>query len=575
MFLKSLTIESEGQIIREINFHKGINFIVDETKLAEGSKKQSGNNIGKTTVLRLINFCLGGSDTGIYQSKEFKKNNNEEVKAFLIDNEVLITLRLRDSLDDLYSKQVEIRRNFLNYRKKILEINNEPVKLSDLDSELKRLIFGYEDDKPTFKQLKAKNIRDDAERLENTIKVLGSFGRLEEYEALYLFWLGVSYPDAEKKRSLLEDRKSEDKQVNRLESVDSESKIKQFLTIVERDIEEFEYKKTNFNINEDYEGELASLNEIKANLNSLYAKQSLLSLRKELIEESRTELERDIASDEVSQVAALYSKAKVFIPNLEKSYEDIVSFHNTMILEKVHYVTAELPRIQEQLTGLISDIQTGLIKEQELVDSLQKADALEELELIITELNILHEQKGRLEEKQEQLRKAKETLVEIDLKLMNIDASILDLDGLVQERVTAFNVFFSDISQRLYGEKFAMSAPFEKAKNTETSFYKLNIDSVNGQTGTGKKKGEIAAFDIAYVKFADKENIPSLHFILHDQMEVVDDNQIVGLVKEVISANCQLIVPILRDKLPKELDKPEYQVLSLSQDDKLFRIENN
>lgn len=194
MFLKSLTIESEGHTIRKINFHKGINFIVDETKSSEGSDKQSGNNIGKTTVIRLINFCLGGSDKGIYQSKEFKNNLNEEVKAFLINNSVVITLRLRDDLDDPFSRQIEIRRNFLSNSKKILEINEKTVKVKDLDSELKKLIFGYEEDKPTFKQLKAKNIRDEAERLENTVRVLGNFGKAEEYEALYLFWLGVNYP---------------------------------------------------------------------------------------------------------------------------------------------------------------------------------------------------------------------------------------------------------------------------------------------------------------------------------------------------------------------------------------------
>lgn len=572
MFLKSLTITSEGNTIREINFHKGINFIVDETKSSEGSDKQSGNNIGKTTVIRLINFCLGGSDKGIYQSKEFKNNLNEEVKAFLIDNGVLITLQLRDDLDDPFSRQIEIRRNFLSNRKKILEINEQPVKVKDLDTELKRLIFGYEEDKPTFKQLKAKNIRDEAERLENTVRVLGHFGKPEEYEALYLFWLGVNYPSAEKKRSLLEEKRIEDTLYKRLISDNSESKIQQFLNIVERDIEQQEKKKQNFNINEDYENDLESLNEVRAQLNLLYAKQSQLSLRKELIEESRVELERDIANEEISQIAELYSQAKVVIPDLQKSYEDIVAFHNQMISEKIHYVTEELPSLQEQLIKTVSDIQLNLSKEHQLVDSLQKADAIDELQVIITELNGMYEQKGRLEEKSDQLQKTKATLAKIEKDLSAIDASIFSLNDIIQERVSSFNGFFSDISQRLYGEKFAMSATFEKARNSESSFYKLYIDSLNGQTGTGKKKGEIAAFDIAYVKFSDKEQIPNLHFILHDQMEVVDDNQIIGLVREVVDANCQFVVPILRDKLPEELDKPEYQVLSLSQDDKLFRI---
>ncbi|MBL1277626.1 MAG: DUF2326 domain-containing protein [Ectothiorhodospiraceae bacterium] len=572
MFLKSLTIESEGFTIREIIFHKGVNFIVDETKSSDSSDKQSGNNVGKTTVLRLINFCLGADGKSIYQSKEFKNNINEEVKEFLTEKRVVITLKLRGDLDDSLSRQIEIRRNFLSSSKKILEINGKSVRIKDFDSELKKLVFGYEEEKPTFKQLKAKNIRDEAERLENTVRVLGSFGKAEEYEALYLFWLGVNYPNAEKKRSLLDDKKVEDKLYSRLVSDNSESKIQQFLKIVERDIEKLEHKKNNFNINEDYEADLKSLNEVRADLNLLYTEQSQLSLRKELIEESRSELEGDIVNEEISQITELYAQAKVIIPDLQKSYEDIVIFHNQMISEKIHYVTEELPSLQDKLIKTVSAIQLNLNKEQKFVEALKKSDAIDEFQIVISELNGMYEQKGRLEEKSEQLQKTKENLVYLEKNLAVIDKSIFSLDKVIQERVSTFNGFFSDISNKLYGEKFAMSASFERKKNSESSFYKLYIDTLNGQTGTGKKKGEIAAFDIAYVKFADKEHIPSLHFILHDQMEVVDDNQIIGLVREVVNAGCQFVVPILRDKLPKELDKSEYQVLSLSHEDKLFKI---
>ncbi len=52
MFLKSLKIENNGTVIRNIEFHKGINLIIDETKTSD--RKESGNSVGKTTVLRLI-----------------------------------------------------------------------------------------------------------------------------------------------------------------------------------------------------------------------------------------------------------------------------------------------------------------------------------------------------------------------------------------------------------------------------------------------------------------------------------------------------------------------------------------
>ena len=57
MFLKQLTIESAAGTIREISFRKGMNLIVDETQTDD--QRESGNNVGKTTVLRLIDYCLG------------------------------------------------------------------------------------------------------------------------------------------------------------------------------------------------------------------------------------------------------------------------------------------------------------------------------------------------------------------------------------------------------------------------------------------------------------------------------------------------------------------------------------
>ncbi len=84
MFLKSLIIENNKTIIREILFNKGINLIVDETPTKDRTK--SGNNVGKTTVLRLIDYCLGGAGKNIYQYPEFKNSSNTRIeKLFKIE----------------------------------------------------------------------------------------------------------------------------------------------------------------------------------------------------------------------------------------------------------------------------------------------------------------------------------------------------------------------------------------------------------------------------------------------------------------------------------------------------------
>ena len=104
MFLKSLTIaRGNGTVIREIRFHAGLNLIVDETPVAGG--KETGNNVGKTTVLKLVDFCLGGKAKGIYSDYENKRNEYKLVKEFLIDNKVRISLVLKENLLQVDSRE--------------------------------------------------------------------------------------------------------------------------------------------------------------------------------------------------------------------------------------------------------------------------------------------------------------------------------------------------------------------------------------------------------------------------------------------------------------------------------------
>ena len=63
MFIKSLKIYNDNGVIRNIQFHKGLNLIVDNTP---DTQTNTGNNVGKTTVLRLIDFCLGKDGRIIY-----------------------------------------------------------------------------------------------------------------------------------------------------------------------------------------------------------------------------------------------------------------------------------------------------------------------------------------------------------------------------------------------------------------------------------------------------------------------------------------------------------------------------
>ena len=62
---------------------------------------------------------------------------------------------------------------------------------------------------------------------------------------------------------------------------------------------------------------------------------------------------------------------------------------------------------------------------------------------------------------------------------------------------------------------------------------------------------------------------------MNDKKELMHDNQLTKIAQLVKRErkHIQFVASILKDKLPLELNKDEYFVLKLSQEDKLFRIE--
>jgi len=565
MFLKSLKIENGGIVIRDIPFHKGINIIVDETKTS--NKKESGNNVGKTTVLKLVHYCLGASGKSIYADTEFKNLKTKTlVENFLKENNIIVTLTVIEDIDNEASTQFVIRRNFLSRNQKIQEIDGVKYNDDDFDLKLKELFFHTDVKKPTFRQLVSKNIRDEKNRLVNTINVLNHFSTDTEYEILYLFLLGIDVSSLEKKQSYEKQIRDEGRIQARLKESGSLSQVEQSLSVVNRAIKDLEKQKNSFGESKNIEVDLDNLNKIRSKVNLITSEIGSLKMRKELIVESKTEIEGDYAKIDTDQIKSIYENAKRFIPDLHVTFENTVSFHTEMLKEKISFITQELPAVEKKLTELSTELQGLLTKEDNLSSMFAVGTGLQK---VLLDLNKNHEARGELNELKKQWDKSVRNLDEAQAQLDVVNKIIVNESSLIAERIGLFNEYFSQLSYDLYDERFILSA------DNEDGVYKFTIANLDSGLGTGKKKGQIAAFDFAYIRFADALRIRCLHFIMHDQIENIHDNQITSMLNSVVAkANCQYIIPVLKDKLPKEIDLSKAEVLTLSQDDKLFKIES-
>ena len=567
MFLKKLSIYNNKGIIREIFFKRGVNLIVDETN--ETQRLQStGNNVGKTTVLRLIDYCLGAKGDEIYKDSEFSGQPNTDIEVFLKQTEVVITLEMVEELNGEEENVISISRNFLKQKQKKQTINGFSYSDEEFTKKLEELIFHTTINKPSFRQMIAKNIRITPERMTNILKVLVKFTKTEEYEALYLFWLGIDTASSAEKAKLIEKRQQEKRFQNRLknESKGDLAFIEQQLVFLAGQIAELEKQKDDFNLNERYEEDIKMLNDTKKRLNNIASEISVLEERKNLILESKTDLEAQYTNINTQQIALLYEKAKVLIPSLQVSFEQTVQFHNDLLTEKLAYITRELPTINQQLKSLNISLEEHRTKEISLTQKVKKMGVWDSLERIIAALNSLYERKGNLEKQKEYWIMSYQTMEAIDADLKAIDSDIASNNLLMENRITLFNKYFSKMSNILYGEHYLL---FQKKKENG---YDLAIQNIEGNPSAGKKKGQIAAFDFAYIQFADELAIRCLHFILHDQLENIHDNQLNTLFEVANHLNGQYIVPILRDKVPENIDISPYTILTLSQDDKLFKI---
>ena len=568
MYLSKLTISSPGKVIRDIEFHKGLNLIVDETP---ENTTGTGNNVGKTTVLRLIDYCLGGDVDGIYRNPEDKHESYALVKDFLIGNNVIVTLILVDDLDTP-SKKVVIERDFKTGRSSLIRINGKDVTKKDFVAELESAIFPeVKTETPSFRQIIAHNIRIDNLRLENTLKTL-TMGKNEEYEALYLFMFGCPNDSAARKTQLAQELDTEKKYKRRMERNRSKNEYKAALSVIESDIEKLVERKDNLNINENLQLDIDSLNALRAQITKVTSRTSLLSLRRELINETVESFDKQNFGEDVVQLEMIYKQASAYVPKMQRTFKELVDFHNTMLENKKAFVAQELPSIQEEIESLSVELERLKEKETVMAEKVLKSDTYEELEVIIVQLSELSRRKGEFESYISQIESAEKAIKEKCEEMKKIDDGLFTADFAqrLETQRDKFNKIFSEVSHEIYDEQYIISYEVDTQKGKQ--LYKFHITDV-ANFSSGKKQGEISCFDIAYTVFADQESIPCLHFILNDKKELVHGNQLNKFAEAVNKYNVQFVCSMLYDKLPPVLRKDEHVVVRLSQDSKLFRIE--
>ncbi|MCF5439899.1 DUF2326 domain-containing protein, partial [Pseudomonas syringae] len=179
MQLIKLSIFDGSEEIRTITFKEGMNII---TNLGE-----TGNQIGKSTSLRALVFCLGGRAEPLWKDPDNNKVN-EKVKKFLTKGDLRFELILKISsithrITRVLSKKVGARETIAT-SSTIDGIEYKTV--TAFTRELPRL-FGYTREQPKFNSIRNKFFRINRLTSNNTLRYLSAFTTSNEYDLIYAY----------------------------------------------------------------------------------------------------------------------------------------------------------------------------------------------------------------------------------------------------------------------------------------------------------------------------------------------------------------------------------------------------
>ncbi|HPH06820.1 MAG TPA: DUF2326 domain-containing protein [Methylotenera sp.] len=567
MQLISLILSKAGTVIREIEFKDGLNLIIDSPIV---SNTESGNNIGKTTVLRLIDYCFGSDGKDIWEDPEFKKVN-QEVYDFLHGNTpVSVTLKL--SIANGVSHELE--RRFVTSETKRTSnffIDGKAIQsLKEYQEKVKVLLFSSNGPKPTLRQLMPKFVRSSPLKMSRTLKFSGDFSNEVTYETIHLFLFGFFNVDVLEERPRLDLKQK--KQARDLEALTrdrEEGEIEQLVFHLQREIADIEKSTALRGEVPEIAAQANAISNVRSEAATISGELSLVQGEIASLDLALDEFKRDFDGVDSKVIASVYKEAESFIPELHAKWEELSDFVINLRKRKERFISSQKEYLDAQRVQILSKLNQLEKIEAEQISQLSDSAEFQQAIAVRTDLLNKTKQLGSYEQVLQDIRNLKLSISKTADKIAESQKVIEEAKIALQDRLKVFNKHFSSYSKSLYGEQYLLHSE-ENSKNTLV----FKLSAVGANVGTGKKASQTAAFDFAYCNFLQETGISFPKFICHDGLEAIHDNQLKALLVTADIFGGQLLVATLRDKLP-DLPKEFVEactVLELNQHDKLFKL---
>ncbi len=512
------SVRCDKPSFRTVEFRPGFNVVLAE-RTKESTKKDSRNGLGKSTLIEIIHFCLGG-------------NKGETLSKPQLDDWTF-TLDL-----DLGCKKYSVSRNTTDTNKIIIEgdcsglvikpvtdkkTGKQMINRNDWTKALGILMFDlqpmYDEYKyqPTFRSLISYFIRKNGQS--------GAFlNPFQQYKAqkewdqqvnnAFLLGLGWEYAS---KWQVLKDRKNVLLQIKQeattgiiSDMMGSVGELEALKIRLDAQAKQEKEPLDNFKVHPQYHQIEEDANRLTKAVHE-YVNRNIDDKR--LLEHYEYSLKEEIDA-KPEKVRKVYEEAGLILPDsVTKHIDEVLSFHKKVVINRKEFLSLEIERIKQNITQREEQIKSFTSTRAELMLTLRSHGALQEYTQLQTNHQNTIAHLKDISNRLENLKKFEkgESSIKVEHELLLQQAkNDLNERNQKEEAILTFNSY----SNALY------SAPGTLSIDILKPGFKFNVNiERSGSHGIGNMK--IFCYDLMLAKlWAKKAKSPI--FLVHDSIIFAD-----------------------------------------------------
>ena len=513
-------VYSNHETFKKVVFDAPFNSVVAETS-NDSTDKDSRNGLGKTLLVKIINFCLGSNMPDDLKAEELKDWSftievelNDTVFEFTRSTSEQGTIKVAGAIDEL---------DLLPNSEGTNEYTLETFKaaLGKAIFKLDPKVLKGKTSSPSYRALMSYFIRSDATAFNDPFVY---FARQKAWskQVHNSYLLGLDWQLATKmnqrkaKLDALEtaNKAFEDGAMNDFGGTLGELESEQIT--LQAKLDEMQKKLRTFKVHEQYYDIQKDADSITKEIHSLL---NTININTQIIEK----YSKDLKNEDVNglDVDTLYKSAGVILPpEILRHLEEVQLFHETITKDRKDYLKSEISKLNREITGNKERVSTLTERKSELMQVLSSYGALDEHSLLQNEVNI---QKGKVED----VRSRIERLTEVEDLISKLRVELEDMARSLRkdysERLPSLALaiqLFNENSEALYAQPGRLSI------NTTKSGYGFKVDIKRSKSdGVGSMK--VFCYDLMLAEIwatVKKQPLP----LIHDSklFDGVDERQI-------------------------------------------------